>query len=274
MKIRNVEAKERPFAESQKLRIYLGNSEDYGPVILKIAKSSEDNDILTKEAGTFMGLQAFEKKVEALEKACGKEKSSRYDLLFAHLLQTFVEPSQKDRRINIYAIKEPNAEETDFGKLLPLSKLQADVVIDARSSVWVIGRILKLYSFFELKASEDEKHASYPVFSPEEYLIGPERHRLVYYNFSEAYLDVTASEYVKSIAKFILDWMVVEEEDEAGEKYKALLEDFAENGRDKAEKAHVELYELVEKLWGIHYYPFTYRKRNGGVAWNKFGGEV
>lgn len=276
MKLRNIEISTTPFAESTKFRMYLGNSEEYGPVILKVAKTFEDNDALNRETNKFTDLQTIEEKVAEFEQKSGKTKSSRFDLLFAQLKETFTEPTLDDRRINVYGIVDPDPNAViNLDSFVPLTKLENDVEIDSRTSVWIIGRLLKFYSLFELLAAEKETPiVRYPNFSPSDYLIGPERHRLVYYIFSGDLDDVVATAYVKAIAKFILDWVDFDDADEKDLKYQALLEDFAENGRDTAGEAHAELYELVDELWGIHYYPFTYRpKSSGSNLWLHYGGD-
>ncbi len=255
MKVRNIEVGNR-IGESSKFRIYLGKTDDGQSVILKVAKTFEDGDILAKEAGEFNMLRAFEEQIAKFEADQGKGES-HYDWLFASLLSSFMEPTQEDRRINVFT-----ALDADLDKLTPLTKLHAETEIDVRTSVWILGRFLKFYGFFELLAVDlDSSIVRYPVFLPDDYLIGPERHRLVYYNFSGDVADVTACDFVKTIAKFILSWVVIED-DPLEQKYLHLLQDFAEHGRDSFEEAHGDLYRLIKGFWGIHYYPFTYRDRD------------
>ena len=242
--------------ESSKFRIYLGKMDDGQLVILKVAKTFEDGDILAEEAGKFNILRSFEKQVTKFETHLGR-RNSHYDWLFANLLSSFLESTQGDRRINVFATPD-----IDLSKLIPLTKLHAKVEIDTRTSIWILGRFFKFYSFFELLAADgDNPVIRYPIFSPDDYLIGPEKHRLIYYNFSGDMADVGAYDFVKAISKFILNWVVVEE-DPAEQEYFELLKDFSESGRDSFEEAHGDLYRLVEKLWGIQYYPFTCRDRN------------
>ena len=260
MKVRNIEVGDR-IGEASRFRIYLGTTEDKQPVILKVAKTFEDGGTLAEEASKFNILRAFGEQVAKFETDQGK-KSSRYDWLFANLLSSFLEPTQGDRRINVFS-----APDVDLSKLIPLTKLHAKVEIDTRTSIWILGRFFKFYGFFELIAADgDNPVTRYPIFSPDDYLIGPEKHRLIYYNFSGDMADVIAIDFVEAISKFILDWVVVGDEP-AEQEYLKLLKDFSEHGRDSFEKAHGDLYELVRKLWGIQYHPFTYRNRDT-ITWN------
>lgn len=256
MKVRNYEVG-KLIGEASKFRIYLGN-DDGKQVVMKVAKTFADGDSLAEEAGWFNLLRAFIAQVTRMQEKSG-EANSHYEWLFANLLSSFLEPSQKDRRINIFEVVD-----TDFGQLIPLPKLRIKTEIDARTSVWILGRFLKIYSFYELlAASDDNPIIRYANFSPGDYLIGPERHRLIYYNHSGAMADVVANNYVKAIAQFILEWVLIEN-DPAEQAYYQLLEDFAASGRTTCEEAHAELYQLIGELWGIQYHPFTYRDQDTG----------
>lgn len=255
LRVKNIEIGNR-IGEASKFRIYFGKTDDGKQVILKVGKTFEDGDILAEEAGIFNILKIFESQVALLQKEQG-HPNSHYDWLFANLSSSFMEPTQGDRRINIFTIPD-----IDLSKLIPLTKLYSEIEIDARTSIWILGRFLKFYSFFELlTASEDDSVARYPLFSPDDYLIGPEKHRLIYYNFSGDMADVVAFDFVKAVTKFILGWTIIGD-NPAEQRYFDLLKDFSEYGRNSFEEAHGDLYRLVEELWGIQYHQFTYRDRN------------
>lgn len=236
--------------------------EDTSPpnVILKVAKTFEDNDALTAEITPFRMMQYLAEEIADFEQE--KPKKSHYDWLFASLKDSFLEPSQEHRRISIFEVQDATLDQ-----LTPLSKLSRDTEIDVRTAIWILGRLLKFYSFLELlefttDGSREEILVNYPTFSPDDYLIGPERHRLIFYNFSDYVEDCVAYDFVRSIANFIYSWVSLDTDDDAEKQYLSLFADFAENGRRTAEIAHKELYQLVESLGGVHYHPFTYRKKH------------
>ena len=265
MKVRGVEISEK-IGESAKFRIYLGNTEDGQKVIVKVAKTFEDGNTLAVELGKFNLLRCFANQVSSYEERLGKT-DSHYDWLFAELQSSFVEPTQGDRRISFFKVSD-----TELDSLIPLAKLYAGTEIDARSSIWILGRFFKFYGFFELIAFDLDSNApQYPIFSPNDYLLGVEKHRLIYYNFSGDTFDVIANDFVKAIAKYIVDWVVIGE-DPKEQEYLKLLQDFATEGRRTFEQAHSELYDLVYKLWEIGYHPFTYRER-GTLVWKTIKGE-
>ena len=257
MKVGDIEVKQK-IGESQSFRVYYGKDKDGHDVILKVAANYDDNDKLATEAGLLVSMQSFATKITGYETEMnGGKNLSRYDLLFAKLEKTFIEKSQGDRRISVFSMPE-----TSIDKLTPLIKLSHDTKIDARSSVWILGRLLKLYSMFELMAIDlDNKVPCYPSFSPSNFLIEPEKHHLICYNFQNITEDAVATNYIKAIASFILDWFVIGD-DEHDKYYHAFLKDLSVKGRRKFKDAHMELYAKVAAWWEHSYHPFTYCDRN------------
>lgn len=262
MRVRNIEVNsENYIGQTSRFRIYHGIRDDNQPVILKVAKIFEDGDILAEEAGKFNALSAFEEELARLEEHMGDERS-HYDWLFAKLSASFMEPAQGNRRINVFMMPD-----IGLSRLTPLTKLHAEIEIDARTSIWILGRFFKFYSFIELSRTlgSEMPLTGYPVFSPDDYFIGPERHRLVYYNFSGEVASVAVFDLVKTVSQFILDW-VVAKDDAAEQEYLELLKNLSQHGRESFSGAHRDLYSLVEKLWRFKYHPFTYRERTT-VTW-------
>ena len=242
-------------ADAKKFQIYTGREKDK-PVIIKVAKTFEDGIMLQQEAAKLTQISAFAKHVDNLQdETCGE--SARYGSLIAHLEHSFLD-TELDRRTNIISFSD-----ADLNKLTPLAKLYNLTDIDTRTSVWVLGKIFKFYSLFELMAVENNTHIKqYPLFTLNDYLVGPERHNVVYYNYSGYSEDCIATNFVKAIARTIRKWIVNKlEDDDKGIKYLELVDDFASNGRITFELAHSDLYNLVESLWGIEYHPFTYRNK-------------
>ena len=267
MRVRNVEVGQL-IGESPRLRVYLGSLDSGQHVIVKVAKNFYDGNILAEEAGKFKLLSAFGKQVSELEKSQGKAES-HYDWLFASLLSSFMEPTQGDRRISVFTMPD-----IELDQLTPLAKLYSEVKIDARTSAWILGRLLKFYGFFELlAASEDSPFAQYPIFLPGDYLIGPGSHRLIYYNFSGDMADAVAHDFVQVVSKFVLDWTVVSDENLLDKEYWCFVEKLSVSGSKSFEEAHKDLYGLIRRLWGIQYYPFTYRTR-GTTAWQVIKGGI
>lgn len=258
-KVRGVEV-DKLIGKSSKFQIYTGHMSDGTQAILKVAKTFDDGKTLAEDAKVFTVLKNFELHLREIAKFPSAD-AVNYHLLFAKLLSSGLEETQGDRRINIYTVPE-----TDLDSLVPLSKLYSQVQPDVRSSIWILGRLLKFYGMFEImRVANDDDACKYPIFSEHDYLIGPRHHRVVYYNYSGEIYDVYATELVSKIAQYILDWVVMDGSPESL-KYQSLLASFANDGRNTAAEAHKELYDLVRELWGIEYHPFTYCTR-GTTMW-------
>ena len=259
-KVRDIEIG-RLFGKSERVHIYLGTKAQE-PVILKVAATIDDNDVITDESSFFNVLDNKITEIDELQSRIG-EKLAHYGWLFTKPIDLFMEETQGNRYISVYAIPEIKPED-----ITSMTKLCNNVEIDVRTSVWIIGRLLKIYGFFELMSLEDSNVTKYPQFSADSYLIDPKHHRVLFYNCpSKVYEDVTASDYIKAISNFMLGW-VCANDDPDEQEYVELLKDFAEKGRGKASEAHTELYDLVKEKWGIQYYPFTYRD-HGAALWIK-----
>lgn len=257
--VRGVEV-DKLIGESSKFRVYIGHMNDGKQAILKVAKTFEDGKVLVEDARVLNELKNFELHLrETMQAPCAD--AANYDLLFAKLMSSSMEESQQDRRINIMTIPE-----TDLDSITPMSKLTAQTEVDVRSSIWVLGRLLKFYGLFEImRVANNDDACKYPKFSENDYLIGPRHHRVVYYNYSGEIYDVYAKEIVSKITQSILGWTVFDGSQESL-RYQSLLASFANDGRQTAAEAHKELYDLVRELWGIGYWPFTYRQR-GTTMW-------
>lgn len=251
-KIRNFEVGNL-IGKASKFKIYLGTMDDTVPVIMKIANTFEDNNELSVDAGEFNAINSHT--LQILEDECSifGEDKSHYDWTFGNLVSSFTEPTMDDRRINVYSFPDINLD-----KLVPLPKLCARTFIDAKTSVWILGRFFKIYNFFESMPNRSENVVRYPRFNAGNFLISPEKHRLIFYNFTGDTADITAKCFVQAVAKFILAWTKFEE-DPIEEDYCDLLHGFESRGRDTFNEAHTDLYAFVDKYWGRAYHPFTYR---------------
>lgn len=259
MKIRSYEVGSL-IGETDTYRLYTGESPD-GEVLIKVAKTFEDIDYLSEESRFFRNLSVMSDDVERVRKQNGGD-ALHYDWLFAKLIESWCEASQGSRMINVYQMPEVKLDE-----LIPLSKLMKQTYVDVRTSVWVLGKIFKLYSFFELISDEmDIPFVQYTEFSTANYLVEPEHHRLILMNHEKEVRNLGGETYrlVRKITSEIIPW-IVPGNGEEDEEYMNLLRDFSDDGRYNFEVAHKDLYTLVRKLWGIEYYPFTYKIERAGI---------
>lgn len=249
--IKNIEIINK-IAEAKRYDIYSG-IEDGKYLIVKVSKSIEDSSVLNEEAAELMRLNVASRSIDRIEDE-HKYIKSRYDRLFIQLKKSFFDGEDLKRVIVL------GSDTVDIENLVPLTKLHNNVIIDARTSAWIIGRLFKFYGLYEIMALMDNSNIiEYPLFTPNSFLIGPNEHNLMYYNMAGKSQEVKATSFVKAIAKFIKDWAEpVSDEDN---EYMALINDMASNGRDNFDSSHEELYKTIRKLWGKEFYQFTYKDR-------------
>lgn len=243
--------------ESSQQQIYAAKKDDKS-FLVKVAKTFEDGDLLVDEMHCFRRLGVMIEQIDTLMQQNSaqddKPANPHYDWLIAKLVDSYTDFTQGDRRFNILEMVDASLDD-----LVPLAKLSAKVKIDARSSVWIFGRFLKLYSLHEIVAeSGDSPVFQYHRFSPDDYLIDPRHHRLIYYNYSGQATDLTANRCVRTIAQYMLTWTVAGEAQE-DQSYVRFLKELATVGCSTFEDTHRILYGLVDAWWGHKYHPFTYR---------------
>ena len=240
----------RKIADGKKFRVYTGLSgEDM--VVVKVANTVDDNSKLKAETVNFCELRIFDHYINSFQRETLGVEPVNYKRLFANLKSSFLD--EDGRMVNVFSFPD-----IEVDKLIPLLKIYKDMKIDARTSVWILGRLFKLYSMSELEAVMHKTDIKkYRLFSLGDYLIGPESHELVYYNYSGVVDSLSAVSFIKVISKTIDEW-VIRTGDSLEGQYLSLLDDFKENGRETFDNAHEELYKLIRCIWGSKYHPFTY----------------
>lgn len=282
MKVRDYEVG-KLIGESPHMRIYLATDTKNGKeVILKIAKTYEDEEWLKHDVGVLLEHQSFLEAPRILKMSDEDRESfekARYDLLAAKVVNTFVEKSQGDRRVNV--VKLP---QVTMAELTPLSKLMAETRIDQRTSVWIFGRLLKFYSIFEAlidkaydpsardvgRFNGDLVFAFYPEFSPGNFLISPRNHRVIFYNSTGWGKARTAKPYIKQMAETMYEW--VSHNGNENVAILMFLSELKDDGAEDFNGAHHELYDLAGDLWKRGYYPFHYREKDSNI-WRTIGEE-
>lgn len=252
--------------ESSRQQIYAAKK-DGKDFLVKISRTFDDGVWLADELQCLRRLNVMADQIERLRRTSGDTSANpHYDWLVARLADSYVDFSQDDRRVNILEMVDASLDD-----LMPLAKLSSKFEIDTRTSVWILGRFLKLYCLHELIAEGgDCPVIQYHEFSPDDYLVDPQHHRLIYYNYSGVATDLTANRCVRAIAKYMLEWTATEDVKE-DEDYVRFLKELAAIGGSAFEDTHRILYGLVDVWWGRKYHPFTYRNK-GTKIWKKLEG--
>jgi hypothetical protein len=256
----------KPVAENDKYHLYLCTQKETGrQCLLQIVTATEHNGDLDRAAYI---LRELKRHADELEEEYAKVKTDQkdllnYDLGFPELVDSFVCQEQGGRRVNILAFK--NVE--NVGRMVPLSNITTkdQLCVDLRTSVWIMGKLLKL-----LVLAHSERISAGLVTS-ENILIEPDQHYVLIFDWSKARtypdavpLETRCSE-ISQAAKAIITVLGGDSEtgvfpddsDEIFDRYTDHLLRLALGSESNAERAHAKFYELTDALWKREFYPFT-----------------
>ena len=133
---------------TEKFKLYHCPHSGYNACILKIATLPEHNGILDREADLLDTLKKEAAKAQAEFSAHAENDNAflNYQLQFPNLLDSFIDPNQGKRRINILDL---SLVAEELRQLVPLSHIisREKLRVDPRTSAWIMGKLLKLLVF-------------------------------------------------------------------------------------------------------------------------------
>ena len=238
-------------------------------LLLRITTDVEHNGAMEREAFVLRFLMAqsdaYKQKYESDPEF---EDMQPFDWLFSNLVETFACDEQGGRQINVFKIKDLK----DIGALVPIASIRKKkLTVDLKTSVWMVGKLLKLLGFVH------ENGVIAGEIKPGKVLIDRDSHRVILIDWTNAVLcdgkmsrektRNNISEAAQAVLKGALscdDVTNCTTSDEAEQEYTDIVKSIAIGGFSDAGKAHVKLYDIVKKLWGISYHPFT-TINTGGV---------
>ncbi|MDO4507801.1 MAG: hypothetical protein Q4B65_00175 [Candidatus Saccharibacteria bacterium] len=175
-----------------------------------------------------------------------------YDWLFPELTGSVIcNESQLNRQVNFLTAKD--AELKDF---FPLPRLTSRYKVDTRTGAWILGRFYKLQTF------ADTIRISFK-FYPDQVIIEPKMHRMIYLGWNLKDTDEPRQN-IMQMARVILSFIKPGDSDEDKE-FIQILELMAKEGHKGGHYAHAWLYQIIKKLWGHKYHPFTYLDEETGL---------
>jgi hypothetical protein len=267
---------EKPLGATDTFNLYQCILPDTRVCILKIASSIEHNGLLDREAYL---LQTMQDEAASLEKEyVSKKKGDKmlnYQLLFPKLIESFIDPGQDKRRINVLSLFENTDDEGNITSIkleddVPLSHLESRerVYIDHRTSAWILGKLIKLLSF---------AHAlgiSLGEINSENIILNRDQHYVALFDWSNATMSSgkvspsVISEELSQLANEIIRAMGGNPEtgkllsDDEFPPYADFLRSLSLGKETDAFTAHEKFYELIRALWPREFYPFTVNKIN------------
>lgn len=233
--------------------------------LLQISTTAEHNGRLGRAAYV---LGELKRRSDELEEEYARVKTDQkillnYDLGFPELLESFDCQEQGGRRINILAFRKVE----DASKMVPVCNITAKdrLRVDLRTSVWIMGKLLKLLAFAHSEAISTNLLAGGNV------LIEPDQHYVLIFDWSAAQLhqemipkEIRRQE-ISQAAKTIITVLGGDPEtgtipnggEEAFSRYTDYLLLLAQGNESDASKAHAKFYEIADSFWKREFYPFT-----------------
>lgn len=253
-------------ADAGDYRVYLCKQETTGrQCLLQIADQPAGNAALDRAA---YFLRELESQAAEVEKEYEKVRTDprsllNYGLGFPELLDSFVSSEQGGRRINILAFRNID----DLKTVVPISKIiEVDRLrVDLRTSVWIMGKCLKLLAFAHSLGITVGKLDTGNI------LIEPDKHYVIIFDWSSAsshlIQEVLTTESVGDIAlaaRSVLSLLggdletgAVPDSEEGFRRYCNYLFSLSRGSQHDATEAHRRFYEIADSLWERKYYHFT-----------------
>ncbi|HWQ60074.1 MAG TPA: hypothetical protein VN420_02910 [Candidatus Fimivivens sp.] len=255
----------RQVADAGTYRLYLCTEEDTAHQrLLQVASETAHNGQLDRVAYVLSELEhrADDVEREYAGKQAGSNDRLNYGIGFPELLDTFQDDRQGGRRINVLAFRNV----PDIGKMVPLGNITRHRIRpDVRTSVWIMGKLLKLLTFVHSEG------ISVGLVTGNNVLIEKDAHYVLVFDWSKARIhpDSVAIEArradIVNAARTVITLLggnpVTGDfpEDEGGRfhPYTDYLFRLACGGETRAERAHARFYELADSFWKPEYYRFT-----------------
>ncbi len=234
-----------------------------GQYLLKVATEIGYNGLLDREAFFLRDMQMEIARADAVYKTRNHTTEGLgFKRCVPHLIDTFIADDQGGRRVNIVSVY--GAERVS--ELVPLSRLREEelVRIDAKTSAWIMGRLLKIFSFTHPYGIGNGNVNGSNI------VINPEKHHVVLLDWTSAhhYGSLVPHDAVRvetaAAAKAVLtalganEYGVLPHSDQLPDRrYEEFLVRLAQVGVTDVRKAGQEFYELLGQLWPSGFHPFT-----------------
>lgn len=232
--------------------------------LFQIASTIERNGVLDRMAYLLGILLEHAEKLEAEyhESQDNPEAKLNYQLLFPELIDSFEFAEQGGRRVNVLGFRNVN----DTRQMVPLSNLvrKDRHRVDLKTSVWIMGRLLKVLSFAHGRGIAVGDMSSRNV------LIEPDHHSVVVFDwggaqkFPDGVPTLNVRTDIMGAARTVIEVLGGSVETgfpndgtDAFAPYAERLTALARYGERDSDQAHREFYGLVDGLWPRAYHPFT-----------------
>mgnify|MGYP001616708773 CR=1 FL=1 len=232
--------------------------------IAKIAVDAGHNGPLDREAFILDTLRTKAAEIEITEARLKPgRKGLGYRHYFPNLVESFVSPELEGRRINILSF---SAVKEDLSELVPISHFlsRERVRVDPKTSVWMLGRLLKLLDFAHT--------VGVTVRLDGDNILVHRHHFITIFDWSESKVTLgkqvssevaceaisrAAYETILALGGNIEEGTIPPDDQLEDDGYQELLFNLANGAESNAREAHQKFYSFVRSVWPGKFHPFT-----------------
>lgn len=261
----------RKVAENPRYKVHLCTQEGGDPEsLLLVVAQDGHNGVVDRWAYVLRELARQAQRVEeefALVKT-NPDAKLNYQLQFPQVVETFKSP--KGRQIMILAF-----ESSSPSAMIPIARMVSKdkLRVDTKTSVWIMGKLLKLIGFAHAQ------NISLGAIANGTVLIDPDRHYVNVFDWTAAtlsHIPLTEDDKRKEVvlaSHVIVDALggdlrqrtIPNDAGEEGERYNAHLWTLVDGIYPDADQAHLRFYQLVDQLWERGYHKFISLPRQQGT---------
>lgn len=254
--------------ETADYRVYVIRKESsMEEFLMKIASNIASNGLLDREAYLLRELhEEMSLRDEEYVRLGMSEKSLGYQRCFPRLVETFLVSGQGNRRANIIAIYGAES----MLDLVPIEqwRVRAKVRIDPRSSAWIMGRLLKIFTLTHPLGVSSGKVDGGNI------LVNPIEHHVLLFDWTRAHRHegslpkLIAAEEISNAARQVVlalggnpaTGQLPEHEQLRDSRYADMLKRMIDKNVSGSVSAGAEFYRLLDQLWEPGFHPFATHK--------------
>ncbi len=251
--------------ETEFYRVYIVvDSKTRQELMLKIAPNAIGNGGLDREAFTLREIDAEIVRVNSKYKEKNHtEHGLGFQRCFPRLVESFLVPEQGNRRVNVIAIFGAK-QATD---LVPLEQWRTREKrrIDPKSSAWIMGRLLKIFTLTHPLG------VSVGKINGGNILVNPKEHHLVFFDWSQARhhdgqvptavareeISAAATQVILALGGNPKNGVLPGSDQLPDNRYTDLLATFAKKKVSDPFTAGQDFYQLLHEMWESEFHPFT-----------------
>jgi hypothetical protein len=231
--------------------------------MLKVSLDIPGNGRLDREALILKDIEAEVDRILSTEVSGSTDGALHYEKCFPRLRESFLLKEQGNRRVNIIEI--PDTE--TVSSLVPIEqwRTRERVMIDPKSSAWLMGRLLKVFTLTHPIGVSVGKIDGGNI------LVNSEKHRAIFFDWTEAHqydkyvpaekvgeeISQAATQVFIALGGNLTTGLLPPSDQLLDTRYAELLLEFMSGRERDPDKAALRFYKLVREIWVTEFHPFT-----------------